>query len=205
MGWSAGLVAARLGNWGLDGWGLGRWGVGRGLRSSLLLWTTLVSSAALLAGACWIHFNLRYVLEDRVDQFLERKLIELRATAQEHSSQPAFDRLAAEIRHVAAAYRDQRLALVVRSATQHAIAPDDADGRQVAERLSDFSLGVRPRTILIPADRQAFRASSLLPWRPTNRRCIWKLPFRWPSPKPRSTSSTGWSPAERSSFWASPF
>src|SRR4051812_2536177 len=50
-----------------------------GLRTKLMLWSSLVLAASLAAGFLWVHFGLRSVLETRNDAFLERKASELAA------------------------------------------------------------------------------------------------------------------------------
>jgi heavy metal sensor kinase len=104
-----------------------------GLRTRLMLWSSLVLAASLAAGFGWVHHGLRRVLAARNDAFLERKAAELLAGVADHRPGDTGE-LEAEIRREVLAYEPEGLIVVVRQPGRTSIAPRTASARQLAAR-----------------------------------------------------------------------
>lgn len=127
------------------------------LRTRLTVWTTSTLLASLLAGFAWAHHNLRAVLEARNDTFLEQKLTELSAIADDVSSGSQSEALEAEIVREAAAY-EAGFIVVWRRAGEARTAPDGEEGRRVAVALRTVKLSEQPATIKCSGTTERYRA-----------------------------------------------
>src|SRR5262249_7377587 len=104
-----------------------------GLRTKLMLWTSLVLAASLAAGFAWVHYGLRRVLEARSEAFLERKATELLAVVREQRRGGTSD-LEAEIRREVLAYEPEGLIVVVHLPGRVSVAPCTAAALRLAGR-----------------------------------------------------------------------
>jgi heavy metal sensor kinase len=102
-----------------------------GLRTRLMLWSSLVLAASLMAGFGWVHYGLRRVLAERNDAFLSRKAAELLAGGGDLRSGGTAE-LEAEIRREVLAYEPEGLIVVVRQPSRELVAP----GTEAARRLA---------------------------------------------------------------------
>jgi heavy metal sensor kinase len=104
-----------------------------GLRTRLMIWSSLVLAASLAAGFGWVHFGLRRVLEAKNDAFLERKAAELLAGVADHQPGGTAE-LEAEIRREVLAYEPEGLIVVVRQPGRQSVDPGTAAARRLAAR-----------------------------------------------------------------------
>lgn len=100
-----------------------------GLRTRLVLWTSLVLTASLAAGFAWVHFGLRRVLEARNDALLHRKAAELLAGVRDGG---VTSDLEAEIRREVSAYEEEGLVIIVRERGRVSVAPQTSSALRLA-------------------------------------------------------------------------
>lgn len=127
------------------------------LRTRLTVWTTSTLLASLLAGFAWAHHNLRAVLEARNDTFLEQKLTELSAIADDVSSGSQSEALEAEIVREATAY-EEGFIVVWRRGGESRAAPDGDESRRVSATLETAQLSETPKTIECSGTTERYRA-----------------------------------------------
>ena len=128
-----------------------------GLRTKLMLWTSLVLAASLAAAFLWVHVGLRSVLEAKNDAFLERKAAELLAVVAERHADGASE-LEAEIRREVLAYEAEGLVVVVRSPGNVLVAPTSEKAAALSQRLAGLEIGRRPVTLLLDERGERYRA-----------------------------------------------
>ncbi len=119
-----------------------------GLRTKLMLWTSLMLAASVAGEFLWVHVGLRSVLEARNDAFLERKADELAIEARDEAAEGA-DALVAEIRREIEAYESQGLVVVVRERDRVFVAPDTTRARDLATRLENMPSTGTPVTLTL--------------------------------------------------------
>ena len=128
-----------------------------GLRTRLILWTSLVLAASLAAAFLWVHVGLRSVLEAKNDAFLERKAAELLAVVAERRADGASE-LEAEIRREVLAYEAEGLVVVVRSPGSVLVAPTSEKAVELSQGLAGLEIGRRPVTLLLDGRGERYRA-----------------------------------------------
>ncbi len=126
-----------------------------GLRTRLVLWTSVVPGASLAAGFAWVHHGLRAVLEARNDAFLQRKAAELLAGVADHHL-GCTSVLESEIQREVSAYEAEGLICVVRDNSHVSVAPNTDVASRLAERLVPFG---DPQTFNLIGTRTPFRCS----------------------------------------------
>ncbi len=110
-----------------------------GLRTKLMLWSSLVLATSFAAGFLWVHVGLRSLLAARNDAFLDRKAAELSAVMREGGS-GTTDALMAEIRREVVAYEAEGLVVVVRSPGNVLVAPPTEKSHTLSRCLASTSL-----------------------------------------------------------------
>jgi two-component system OmpR family sensor kinase len=128
-----------------------------GLRTRLMVWTSLVLLASLVAGFAWVQHGLRTVLEAKDDALLERKSSELRAALQDGRPEAVRD-FEAEIRREVEAYESEGLVIVFRRPGTLLVAPDEEPGREFAARMSGLPNATRFDTLTLSGSKGRYRS-----------------------------------------------
>lgn len=124
-----------------------------GLRTRLVLWTSVVLGASLAAGFAWVHHGLRAVLEARNDAFLQRKAAELLAGVADHHPERTSV-LESEIQREVSAYEAEGLICVVRDGSRVSVAPNTDVASRLADSLVSFG---DPQTLNLLGAHTPFR------------------------------------------------
>ena len=127
-----------------------------GLRTKLMLWSSLVLGTSFAAGFLWVHVGLRSLLAARNDAFLDRKAAELSAVMREGGSGTTDD-LMAEIRREVVAYEAEGLVVVVRSPGNVLVAPPTEKSHKLSLCLASTSVGQSFQTVSLPGSLERYR------------------------------------------------
>lgn len=131
-----------------------------GLRTRLMLWSSVVLAAWLLAGVGWVHYGLRQVLHARNDALLQRKSAELLADVGDQRPGGTAE-LEAEVRREVRAYEPEGLMIVVHQPDRALVAPDTNEARELATRV------VSPRapvTLMLGNPARQYRVLASSAW-----------------------------------------
>lgn len=127
-----------------------------GIRTRLMLWTSLVLALSLAVVFAWVHHGLRSVLEAKSNAFLEQMAAELRAVSRESRSGDTAA-LEAEVRREVDAYEAEGLVVMVRTPDRRFVAPPTPAGRRFADQVALASHGRRPETISLTDGGDMYR------------------------------------------------
>jgi heavy metal sensor kinase len=127
-----------------------------GIRTRLMIWTSVVLVFSLAVIFAWVHHGLRSVLEAKSDAFLEQMAAELQAVSHESRS-GGTAALEAEVRREVDAYEADGLVVVVQTPDRRFVAPPTPAGQSFAAQVNLISNGRQPRSFSLPDGSNKYR------------------------------------------------
>ncbi len=113
----------------------------------MIVYTSAVLCASLLAAFVWSVQNLRVVLEAKNDAFLRHELGEFAALVENDIRNPASDSVAEELRRESAMIEEAGMLVVVRRRGAVEVYPETAEARDLAAALDRAPLDETPQTV----------------------------------------------------------